>query len=173
MICSLELFPSASSWVHVFLSSIRCIHLCWMHRYEMVFNLLTLFTLQGLRLGSCLHLVVTEGIYKIMMHSAIAHYPLIDACTVPEKQLPTWATPLSFIVCFFLHTMSYSMEDPFGQFRLAVLVLSPPRYLSPVSPSLAGLYKKLKNKHPWLYAAFLSTTKHRYVTNIAFLLKPK
>ena len=49
-------------------------------------------------------------------------------------------TVFQFLVCLFVScTMPYGMEYPFGHLRAAVLILSPPSSLCPLSPSLADL----------------------------------
>lgn len=73
---------------------------------------------------------------KQVTHNAVAH-----CLPVPKQQLSSLPTPLSIIV--FFHLTSYHMEYSFGQYRSAVLVLSPLSLLCP--PLFAGQQKKLKN----------------------------
>ena len=57
------------------------------------------------------------------MHSAIAYHSPINFQPVPQPWLPPLANSFQF---YSFHLMSYGMECPSGQFRSAVLVLSPP-----------------------------------------------
>ena len=70
---------------------------------------------------------------KQVMHNAIAHRSLTDAQSVPKQRpLPTQLPPVHI-----LDMTSHGREYPFGQFRSAVLAVSPPNFLCP-SSLLAG-----------------------------------
>ena len=69
-------------------------------------------------------------------------------CSLPSQSLISECPSANSTQCYsFVHTMSYGIEDPFGQFRSAVLVLFPPSFLCPSAPSLAGQYEKLRNRN--------------------------
>ena len=88
---------------------------------------------------------------KQMRHKQLLTTLPADAQIVSKKWLPTWTTPLGFVV--FFHMILYITEYAFGQFRSAVLVLSPPSSLW----SLSSLYWQLKKLTClWLCAVLLS-----------------
>jgi len=64
--------------------------------------------------------------YKQVMHSAITHYPLTDAHSVPKQRSPY---PRHLLPVDMLSVTSYAMKCPFGLFGSAVLTLSPPNSL--------------------------------------------
>lgn len=111
----------------------------------MLLDQLTLFTLWGPKLGSCLHLVVAGDVYK-MSDAQCNCSPIADWCPDSSWEAVAHLSNSPQLNSFFSCTVPYSMENPFGHFRSAFLVLPPPRSSSPISPSLAGQYKKFKNK---------------------------
>ena len=100
------------------------------------------------------------------MHKAAANHLPTNAQTV-SKLTPV---QLSTILQAF---PPYSMEYPLGQFRAAVLALSPPSSSRHPSLSLAGQHTKLKIE---VSSALCSTAQQQLnitVTYIVFLLKPQ
>ena len=95
---------------------------------------------------------------------------------MPSQSLSSSCLPGQLLTSFsFLCMMAYGTEYPFDQLRSAVLVLSSPSFLCPLSP-LTGrmVWEAEKLKCPWLHAALLSNNrKHRCAINTVFLLKPK
>lgn len=66
--------------------------------------------------------------------------------------------------------ISHGMEYPFDQFKLAVLLQSPPSSLCTLSPSMIEQHKKLK----WISAATAwQQLKHLCAIDTVFLLNPK
>lgn len=66
------------------------------------------------------------------------------------------------------------MEYPFDQFRAALLILSPPSSMCPLSP-LAGraVQEAEKQVSLTLHSTAQQQLKHRYVIKVFFILKPK
>ena len=108
---------------------------------------------------------------KQAMHSAAAYHLLTNAQAGSKQQQPKQLSTISQVIFFFC-MMSHRIAWPFGQFRSAVLVLSP---VPPQFPSLGDPYKKLRNQN------VLGSVQHCSATNentgtlstLSFLLKPK
>ena len=91
---------------------------------------------------------------------AIAHHLPTDAQLAPQRgeEREMNSHPIQNSFCM----NSYSMEYPFRQFKLALLILLPPSSFSE------------KLEWPWLCRALLSSSyKHQCVISIVFHLKPK
>lgn len=71
---------------------------------------------------------------------------LTDAQPVSEQPHTTPYSSIGiFSFFFFFNTMSYGMEYPLGQFRSAILILTPSTFLYSPAPLLAGQYETLKS----------------------------
>jgi len=100
-------------------------------------------------------------------------YSSPPAYLYPTSHRATNSPP--FIKGFFC-IMSYGTEYPFGQFRSAVLVLSPPRSLCPSSPPhLESSVRSWETETPLApYSTAQQQLNHQHVINMLFLLlKPK
>ena len=73
----------------------------------------------------------------------------------PKKSVPS-SLLLPLLQSVLLRTMSYGMEDPFGQFRWVVPPVSP----SSVSPSLLTAGQSGKERKPWCCASIKQQLNH-------------
>ena len=108
--------------------------------------------------------------YKTIDTQAVGQHPPIQS---PSSSCLYWPIPPSFSRFFCM--MPYGMEYPFGQLRLAILVLSPPSSCCSASPLTARAVGEAEKSDTSLCLCRTAQQhqKHWCVTNIVFLLEEK